>query len=566
LKIIFSLKKDVKNIKHFVLFIKLIFKGVRIVNSLSSSTIIHTTSSLKHFIDRKVYMGVNRREFLKRTGAGAALIVGGSELLKKGAFAATTAISAGKSDVSFVGSSETGTRRKMIKDVLEPWKTKVSADIAGKTIIIKPNLVCLNTWGMQGGDPTLPVTHIDAIRGLIDFIRSISTTVPIIVGDICAVNTTGNDFTSITTGAGYNALTTEFTGVSLKDLSDTTIFPPEDHSIWTPDFSTTVKIPISSAFTDPKYYVISITRPKTHNCMIMTGINKNILMASSLLNATIGGKKVNVKNMIHGKDGWSSGQDKDENKCLSYNLFQLANILYPKKTPALSVLDAWEGLEGEGPVTGTSIMQYCAVASTDPLAVDRLSAKLMGFSDTPTDPVNKATPSYTDMRFLVWLSNAGLGNYDLSKINFILGSITDVQKYVKSYKLHSNYTGDNRDKISYETNWTGGPPSTVLDKSAVLNSRYLDPKPLLVPQVENLNNDHVTINFSLPVEYKIELGIFNLRGIEVRSLGNEFLSAGRYSVVWNTCDNNGARVPSGKYVIKMKSGSHIVSDHLTITR
>lgn len=507
-------------------------------------------------------MGVNRREFLKRSGAGAAIIIGGSELLKKGAFAATAASFAGKSDVSFIGSSESGTRRKMIVDVLEPWKTKVAADIAGKTIIIKPNLVCLNTFGKQGDDQTLPVTHIDAIRGLIDFIRSISTTVPIIVGDISAVASTGNDFTTITTGAGYTALTTDFSGVSLHDLSDTTMFPVVNQSIWTTDFTTTTSIPISSAFTDPKYYVISITRPKTHNCMIMTGINKNILMAASLLNATIDGVKVNVKNIIHGKSGWSSGKMQDENKCLSYNLFQLANMLYPKKVPALAVLDAWEGMEGEGPVSGTSVMQYCAVASTDPLAVDRLSAKLMGFSDTPTDPVNKATPSYTDMRFLVWLSNAGLGNYDLNKINFILGSITDLEKFVKSYKLHTNYTGN----PSYETNWTGGPPSKVIDNTSILNSRYLDPKPLLVPQVEKLNNGHITINFSLPVEYKIELGIFNLRGIEVRSLGKEFLSAGRYSVVWNGCDNSGASVPSGKYVIRMKSGAHVVSDHVNISR
>ncbi len=505
-----------------------------------------------------VYMGVNRREFLKRTGAGAAVIIGGSELLKRGAFAATAVSFAGKSDVSFVGSSATGTRRQMIKDVLEPWKAKITEDIAGKTIIIKPNLVCLG----QGAEKLLPVTHIDAIRGLIDFIRSISTTVPIIVGDICAVAYQGNDFTSITAAAGYNSLATDFSGVTIKDFSDTTTFPVVNHSIWNPDFKTTTSIPISSAFTDPKYYVISITKPKTHNCMIMTGINKNILMAASLLNATINGVRVNVKNIIHGKNGWYSGKNQDENKCLSYNLFQLANVLYPKKVPAFSVLDAWEGMEGEGPASGTGIMQYCAVASTDPLAVDRLSAKLMGFSDTPTDPINKTTPSYSDMRMLVWISNAGLGNYDLNKINFILGSVNDLEKHVKSYKLHSNYTGN----PSYETNWTGGPPSTVLDKSSILNSRYLDPKPLLIPQVEKINGDHVTIHFSLPVEYKIELGIFNLRGVEVRSLGREFLSAGRYSVVWNGRDNSGSKVPSGKYVIKMKFGSHVVCDHVNISR
>ena len=505
-------------------------------------------------------MAFDRRTFLKRSAAGAAILAAGPGMFKNSAFAMNSSKFQAKSDVSFVGSSSSGTRRKMIADVLEPWRATVASAIAGKTILIKPNMVSLNT---KGTDEALPVTHVDALRGLLDFLRSISPAAPIIIGDIPCMF--APDMATMFTKAGYNDLTSEYTGVTLADLNETAHFPSIDRYFWTPSYSTStpVTIPISSVFTDPKYYSISITRPKTHNCMVMTGVNKNILMGAPLVSAVIGSKKVVPKMFMHGQSAESPVQVTEENKCLSYNLFQMANVIYPTGQPALSVLDAWEGMEGAGPMSGTSVMQYCAVAGTDPLAVDRLAAKLMGFSDTAIDPMNKATPSYTDMRALVWISNAGFGNYDLDKINFILGSLADLEKYIKTYTLHSNYTGD----PSYQTNWTGGPPETVFDVSVVKNSYFLDPKPYLVPQIRGaITADEVKIDFSLPVFCPIRLGIFNFRGVEVRRLGYEFLPSGRYTKVWNRRDNTGARVPAGCYIIKLGFGSRCLCDQISLAR
>jgi uncharacterized protein (DUF362 family) len=448
----------------------------------------------------------------------------------------------------------------MVADVLEPWRATIAAGIDGKTVIIKPNLVYYTTII---SDSLLPLTHIDAIRGCIDFLRSISETVPILIGDIPAY--AAPDLPTMLTDIKYDVLTSEYTGVSFADLNNADDFPSVSSSLWTPDFSTAslVKIPLSSAFTDPKYYVISIARPKTHNCMVMTGINKNTLMAAPLNSKVEDEEEYCPKPFMHGGADWRTGDHPGENKCLSYNLFQLANVIYPTGTPELSILDAWEGMEGDGPVYGKSVMQYCAVAGIDPLAVDRLCAKLMGFSDTATEPVNKQTPSYSDMRALVWISNAGLGNYDLSKINFILGSMSDVEKRVKTYKMSPNYTGD----PSHSTNWSGGPPEKVLDAVSVKDSRLLDPKPYLAPQVQKIITDReVIIDFSLPVTFYIRLGIYNLKGAEVRRLGNDPLPAGRYSLVWDGCDFRGSRVPAGTYIIKLGFGSRTMCDQITLVK
>jgi uncharacterized protein (DUF362 family) len=509
-------------------------------------------------------MTINRRDFIKSTAAGTTLIVGGAGMLKNSAFAMNPSKFQEKSDISFVGSSANGTRRMIIADVLEPWRATVTEGIKNKTILIKVNMVY---WNAGITDPVLSLTHVDAVRGLLDFLRSISATAQIIIGD-CTCNVGPSaDIVTMFTNAGYDELKNEYTGITLTDLNS---MPSTVQNFWTPDFdpSKPVSIPLVAAFTDSNYYIISICRPKTHNCAVMTGVNKNILMGAPLHSGGGTESGVVAKQFMHGMNGWYTGKELNENKCLAYNMFQMANVIYSTGSPALCVLDAWEGMEGEGPAGGTSIMQYCAVAGIDPLAVDRIGAKLMGFSDTPTDPIDITSPSYTDMRTLVWISNAGFGNYDLSKINFIKGSITEVEKYVLKYAMSSNYTGNSETgDPSYETNWTGGPPPVILDKSGVKDTRFLDPKPYLLPQKHKIiNGEVVRIEFSLPVSFHICLNVYNVQGLEIRTIESRFLKSGRYSAIWDCRDNAGVQVPSGNYLIRLGFGARSLGDRVAIVR
>ena len=429
-------------------------------------------------------------------------------------------------------------------DALTPLQAQITAAITGKNIIIKPNCVYNNV---------LCATHVDALRGVLDFLRNtIQTTQPIMIGEASAY-TTPPGTAAVYALCGYPALTTEYTGVTLVDFNDTNQMPSATRHIWAIDLTGTQAINVSSAFLDENNYVISICRPKTHNCLTMTATTKDMCMAMPL---------AVDKHYMHGVTA-ATGLNAGEDKCLSYNVFQLANLFGPKNLPALAILDAWEGMQGQGPVSGTSIMQYCAIASADYLAVDRLAAKLMGFSDTPTEPMNKAAPSYTDMRYLVWMSNAGLGNYDLAKINFIKGSLTELTTYIKRYTLSPNYTGN----PSYETIWTGGPPAAILDQSGVRDSSYLDPKPFLAPQFRQPSGrNEMIIDFSLPKGFLISLGIYSLSGAEIRRLGEEHLPSGRYSRVWDCCGNNGSRVASGRYIIKLKFDSREMCGHVSLVR
>jgi len=101
------------------------------------------------------------------------------------------------------------------------------------------------------------------------------------------------------------------------------------------------------------------------------------------------------------------------------NLVRLARQLMPD----LNVIDGFVAMEGNGPVHGTLTHLGAAVAGTDSIATDAVAANIMGFN-----------PS--DIGYLYYANNEGLGVSDLSKIEVIGARISDVQKLCKP---HDNY-------------------------------------------------------------------------------------------------------------------------------
>jgi hypothetical protein len=68
-------------------------------------------------------------------------------------------------------------------------------------------------------------------------------------------------------------------------------------------------------------------------------------------------------------------------------------------------------------------------------------------------------------------------------------------------------------------------------------------------------NPTTTLRYELPKPGKVEIRIFDLQGRLVNQLVSEYQEVGKYSVVWNGCDNNGVPVPSGIYFYQISTGS-----------
>ena len=92
-------------------------------------------------------------------------------------------------------------------------------------------------------------------------------------------------------------------------------------------------------------------------------------------------------------------------------MFHLAQEIWPD----LGVIDGFVAMEGNGPVGGTPVDAKVALASLDPLAMDTLATKMMGF-----DPAK--------IMYLTSMAEAGMGQGDLSKVQ-VLGTPADQCQY-----------------------------------------------------------------------------------------------------------------------------------------
>ncbi len=338
-----------------------------------------------------------RRGFLREMGIGSAAglvsaagITGcGKRQIVSGGLASSVPVTAPDSTVSF---SAGGERRELLYRALEPFRDELAAAIADRQVIIKINCVG------QNGHP-LMVTHPDAVRAMLDFLRPIYSR-EVIIAESTVQNKNPEKTFDI---FGYRPLEKEY-NARIVELNDA----PTDYC-WILDQNLYPRrIRIVRPLLDRQNYVISLTRFKTHNAVVATLSLKNVVMGSPL---KIPREKINEKAKMHG--GFAGTRSP---KLINLNLFLMAH----RVRPDFAILDGFEGVEGNGPAHGDPVDHRVAVAGFDFLSVDRLGAELMG---VPWDYIG----------YLNYCAEAGLGQADLSRIKVVGG---DWRGHIRKYRLH----------------------------------------------------------------------------------------------------------------------------------
>jgi uncharacterized protein (DUF362 family) len=87
-----------------------------------------------------------------------------------------------------------------------------------------------------------------------------------------------------------------------------------------------------------------------------------------------------------------------------------------------TVIDGYEGMEGNGPSMGTPVPSRIAIASTDCIAADRVGAETMGIDADW-------------LGYLKYCGEVGLWQWDLSRIDVQGASIATIQK---KYRPHQD--------------------------------------------------------------------------------------------------------------------------------
>jgi len=339
----------------------------------------------------------NRRDILKGLGIGALGLAFGGKSCGPGVVEAAPGSPHVKKDqlfrtetaqamVSLVKGNE---RREITFQAMKNIEDEVLASIEGKKkILIKPNFVVTSRQ--------LAATHVDAIRGILDFLRP-NYKGQIIIGESTA---SGKGTLDGYKNYGYLPLEKEYK-VKLVDLNGESwqyryVFGKGHRP--TP-------IRIISTFLDPDVYIISAAKMKTHDRVVTTLSLKNVL-----LGAPLNDYKKNDKWLTHSAYNFS------REAVLHYNMFHLAQEIYPD----LGVIDGFEAMEGNGPTSGTPVDARITLASRDPLAMDVLATKIMGF-----DPGK--------IMYLTAMAEAGMGQGDPEKIKVVGTPLGQCQYHFKPH-------------------------------------------------------------------------------------------------------------------------------------
>lgn len=289
-------------------------------------------------------------------------------------------------------------RADMAYRALKPFSDHIKKAIGNKQVLIKPNNVII--------DRQLAASHVDHLEGILEFLRSIDVTENVMIAESAANGATFEGFDNY----GYFDLQKKYR-VKLVDLDQEKyekihVFDEKDfrpHPVRT-----------SSLIIDPGTFVISAAKLKTHDRVLATLSLKNIVFGAPIKDLGYSWDKhrkagtKNDKPIAHG-----SGY-----RGINYNLFSLANVLHPD----LSVIEGMEGMEGNGPNSGTPVDHRICIAGTDWLAADRVAIELMGID-------------YANVGYLNYCADAGMGEGDLKKIEILGEKLAD---HIKTYKLNEN--------------------------------------------------------------------------------------------------------------------------------
>jgi len=281
---------------------------------------------------------------------------------------------------------------------LKPYSEQIARSIGDRRVVLKPNNVSINI--------PLCATHVDTLEGILEFLKSIKKDKNVIIAESAAGGATFDGYSNY----GYYSLVSKYP-VKMVDLDQE---PYQTLYVFDEKDFKPHPIRMSSVLLDPDSYIVSVARMKTHDRIVATLSLKNIVFGAPIKDKgfswSASGKpgSVNDKPIAHGS-GFRG---------INYNLFVLSQQLHPH----LSVIDGFEGMEGNGPNDGTPVDHRVCVASTDWLSADRVAVELMGID-------------FSKIGYLNYCANAGRGVADLKKIEIIGESIIN---HKKTYTLSDN--------------------------------------------------------------------------------------------------------------------------------
>ena len=296
-------------------------------------------------------------------------------------------------------------RRANVRRALEAIDDQIRPRLRGKKyVLLKPNCVAVNN---QLGSP-----HADALRGILDYLA------PRFRGPVVIADSSKDNTRDAYENFHYDQVVAEYgrARIRLVDLNEET--EQVAHQVVDRNLHL-VNVRLAARLFDPDAFILGSAILKAHDNVVATLSVKNLVMSAPLHSAS------KSEGDWHDKYVYHAGY-----RQIQMNLALTARRMQPFW--GATVIDGYEGMEGEGPLRGTPVPSRVAVASTDFVAADRVGVELMG--------IDPRWPGY-----LRYCAEANLGEYDLDRID--LRAEAELNAVRKTYKLHP--------RINKQLEWMG---------------------------------------------------------------------------------------------------------------
>lgn len=286
-------------------------------------------------------------------------------------------------------------RRKNVYDALMAIDEQILPTLkTKKRVLIKPNNNAVTN--------PLACTHADALRGILDYLT------PRFKGPITIAESAGGDTWTGFRNLKYPEMIKEYAPrkIELVDFNEEGKYVSQ--ALLDQD-AHVVPVRLAARIFDPDAFVIGAALLKSHNYVVATMGVKNMVLGAPLHNLATSTERFNFKTSYHA--GFH---------LVHYNMLVTAQAMRPYW--GASVIDGYEGMEGNGPAMGTPVESRLAIASTDFIAADRVGVECMGID-----------PQWVG--YLRYCDQVGLGNYKLAKIDLRGPEIASVRK---EYRLNAD--------------------------------------------------------------------------------------------------------------------------------
>jgi uncharacterized protein (DUF362 family) len=286
-------------------------------------------------------------------------------------------------------------RRKNVTAALEAIDQQIRPVLRTKKyVVIKPNNVSTTNQ--------LAATHAETLHGILDYLA------PRFKGPVVIAESSAGETMQGFESFHYDRVAKERSAqrVKLVDLNEEAKYKVI-HLI---DFDLhVIPVRLAARLFDPDAYIFCAAILKTHNTVVATLSVKNMVLGAPIHYAPKETPKWNDKRKYH-----------NGVRQTHYNMFLTAQALKPYW--GATVIDGYEGMEGNGPASGTPVASRVAIASTDYVAADRVGVEAMGID-----------PKW--IGYLQYCSDFGVGQYDIARIDVRGETIAAIQK---KYRLHQD--------------------------------------------------------------------------------------------------------------------------------